>query len=162
MLVENEYLEFDHLPFKLAVIEVLMYENNLLGKPYNGADEYFERYKSDYVTVSDEESIRRLEEYIKRGNKFFTELKIPRSLAPKIRYLYVGEELNVYGNINPQYLDFDDYFDNGAAFDITDISEREIKQFPNLEGFTFNMYHDPPEELLRKLESWGIEINPQD
>ena len=83
--MENEYLEFEHLPFKLAVIEVLMYQNKLLGEPYNGANEYFERYKADYVTVSDEESIRRLEEYIERGNNYFTELKIPRSLAPKIR-----------------------------------------------------------------------------
>lgn len=160
--MDNEYLIFDNLPFKLAVIEVLMYEKKLLGEPYNGADEYFERYKSDYVTVSDEESIRRLQEYIDRGNKFFSELKIPRSLAPKIHYLYVGEELSVYGNINPQYLDFDEYFDSGAAFDITDISEREIKQFPNLKGFTFNVYHDPPEALIRRLENWGIEVNPQD
>lgn len=35
--MENEYLEFDHLPFKLAVIEVLMYDNKLLGELYNGA-----------------------------------------------------------------------------------------------------------------------------
>lgn len=159
--MEDEFLVFDNFPFKLAVIEVLMYELKLLGEPYNAADEFFERYKADYLTVSEEESLRRLEEYIERGTKFFTELKIPRSLAPKIRYLYVGEEINVYGNINPQWLDWEQYED-GAIFDITDISEREIKQFPNLEGFTFNMYHDPPEELLRKLENWGIEINPQD
>lgn len=159
--MEKEYLEFDNLPFKLTVIEVLMYELKLLGEPYNGADEFFERYKADIDTVSDEVAIGRLEEYIQRGTEFFTELKIPRSLAPKIRYLYTGEEMNVYGNINPLWLDFEE-FDDGAMFSVTDISEREIKQFPNLEGFTFNMYLDPPEELLRKLEGWGIEINPQD
>lgn len=160
--MDKEYLEFDNLPFKLAVIEVLMYEHKLLGEPYNGADEYFERYEADYVTASEEESIRRLKEYIERGNKFFFELKIPCSLAPGIRFLYSGEEMKVYGNINPQYLDFEKYFDWGADFDITDISEREIKQFPNLEGITFNMYHDPPKELICKLEGWGIKINHQD
>lgn len=159
--MESEFLVFDNLPFKLTVIEVLMYELKLLGEPYNAADEFFERYKSDYVTASEEESLRRLEEYIERGTKFFTELKIPRSLAPQIRYLYTGEEMSVYGNINPQWLDWEKYED-GAMFAITDISEREIKQFPNLEGFTFNMYLDPPEKLLRKLKSRGIEINPQD
>lgn len=159
--MEDEYLVFDNLPFKLAVIEVLMYELKLLGEPYNGADEFFERYRADIDTVSDEVVIGRLEEYIERGTKYFTELKIPRSLAPKIRYLYTGEEMNVYGNINPLWLDFEE-FDDGAMFAITDISEREIKQFPNLEGIIFNMYLDPPEELLRKLEGWGIEINPQD
>lgn len=160
MIMESEFLVFDNLPFKLTVIEVLMYELKLLGEPYNGADEFYGRYK-DIGTVSDEEAIKRLWEYIERGTEFFTELKIPRSLAPKIRYLYTGEELNVYGNINPLWLDFDE-FDDGAMFAITDISEREIKQFPNLEGITSNMYLDPPEELLRKLEGWGIEINPQD
>ena len=159
--MESEFLVFDNLPFKLTVIEVLMYDLKLLGEPYNAADEFFERYKSDYLTVSEEESLRRLDEYIERGTKFFTELKIPRSLAPKIRFLYTGEEMSVYGNINPQWLDWEKYED-GATFAVTDISEREIKQFPNLEGFTFNMYLDPPEELLRKLEGWGIEINPQD
>lgn len=159
--MESEFLEFDNLPFKLMVIEVLMYELKLLGEPYNAADEFFERYESDYLTVSEEESLRRLEEYIERGTKYYTELKIPRSLAPKIHYLYTGEEMDVYGNINPQWLDWEKYED-GAMFSVTDISEREIKQFPNLEGIIFNMYLDPPEELLRKLEGWGIEINPQD
>lgn len=159
--MESEFLVFDNLPFKLTVIEVLMYELELLGEPYNAADEFFERYEEDYLTVSEEESLRRLEEYIERGTRYFTELKIPSSLAAKIRYLYTGEEMSVYGNINPQWLDWEKYED-GAMFAITDISEREIKQFPNLEGITFNMYLDPPEELLRKLESWGIEINPQD
>lgn len=161
MTEDGELLEFDNLPFKLTVIEVLMYQLKLLGEPYNGCNEYFGKYKSDYATVSDEESIKRLQPFIERGTKFFTELKIPRSLAPKIRYLYTGEEMNVYGNINPQWLDFTE-FEDGAAFQITDISEREIKQFPNLKGITFNMYLDPPDELLRKLEDWGIEINPQD
>ena len=159
--MESEFLEFDNLPFKLTVIEVLMYELKLLGEPYNGADEFYERYKADIDTVSDEAVLDRLEEYIERGTNFFEELKIPRSLAPKIRYLYTGEEMNVYGNINPLRLDFEE-FEDGAMFTVTDISECEIKQFPNLESFTFNMYLDPPEELLRKLEGWEIEINPQD
>lgn len=159
--MESEFLVFDNLPFKLAVVEVLMYELKLLGEPYNASDEFFERYAEDYLTVSDEEALRRLEEYIERGLNYFAELQIPRALAPRIRYLYSGEEMNVYGNINPQWLDWEKYED-GAMFAITDISERELRQFPNLEGITFNMYLDPPEELLRKLEGRGIEINPQD
>lgn len=159
--MEGEFLVFDNLPFKLTVIEVLMYELKLLGEPYNASDEFFERYAEDYLTVSEEEALRRLDEYIERGTRYFTELKLPRSLAPQIHYLYTGEEMSVYGNINPQWLDFEKYED-GAMFAITDISEREIKQFPNLKGITFNMYLDPPEELLRRLEGWNIEINPQD
>lgn len=155
-----KYIEFDNLPFKLAVAQVLMYDLKLLGEPYSGGDEYFEIYKNDYAEVSDEECIRRLKPFIERGINFFTELKIPSPLAPKIQYLYVGEELGVYYNINPQWLDLEEY-DGGSDFDITDISEHEIKQFPNLKGITFNMYNDPPAELLHRLEEWGIEVNPQ-
>ncbi len=156
----DKYIEFDDLTFKLAVAQVLMYDLKLLGEPYSGGDKYFEVYKEDHAEVSDEECIKRLKPFIERGMNFFAELKIPSSLAPKIQYLYVGEELSVYYNINPQWLDLEEYED-GSAFDITDISEREIKQFPNLKGITFNMHNDPPEALLRKLEEWGIEINPQ-
>lgn len=69
--------------------------------------------------------------------------------------------MSVYYHMIPLWLDFEE-FDDGAAFAVTDISEREIKQFPNLEGITFNMSNDPPEELLQKLGDWGIEVNPQD
>lgn len=76
--------------------------------------------------------------------------------------LYSGEELDIYYQINPQWLDFDDYFDDGKDFDITDISEREIRQFPNLKKITFNMYHAPSEELIQKIIGWGIEVNLPD
>lgn len=43
--MESEFPVFDNLPFKLTVIEVLMYRLKLLGEPYNAADEFFERYQ---------------------------------------------------------------------------------------------------------------------
>ena len=159
--MESEFLVFDNLPFKLMVIEVLMYEQKLLGEPYNAADEFFERYEAYCLTASENEQIKVIERYIERGVKYFTELEIPRSLASEIRALYTGEEMNVYSNINPQWLDFKQYED-GAMFTVTDISEREIKQLPNLKSITFNMYLDPPEALIRKLEGWGVEVDPQD
>ena len=159
--MENEFLVFDNLPFKLMVIEVLMYEQKLLGEPYNAADEFFDKYEAYCLTASEDELIEVTEKYIERGVKHFSELKIPRALASEIRELYSGEEMNVYANINPQWLDIKQYED-GAMFTVTDISEREIKQFPNLKSITFNMYLDPPDALLRKLEDWGIEVDPQD
>ena len=70
----------------------------------------------------------------------------------------MGEELDVYYQINPQWLDFEEYFDDGADFDIVAISERELKQFPNLRSITFNMYHTPPEALVKRLEGWGLNV----
>lgn len=159
--MESEFLVFDNLPFKLTVVEVLMYELKLLGEPYNVMDEFFERYEAYCITASEEELVKVVERYIERGVKFFTELKIPRALASKIRELYSGEEMSVYANINPQWLDIKRYED-GAMFTVTDISEREIRQFTNLKSIIFNMYLDPTDALLQKLESWGIEVNPQD
>ena len=71
---------------------------------------------------------------------------------------FTVEELDIYYQINPQWGDFD-CFEDGAAFDIKDITEREIRQFTNLKAaLFFNMYHDPPEELIRKLEGWGYTV----
>ncbi len=151
------FLVFDNLPFKLAVTQKLMYEQKLLGEKYRGGDEYFERY-SDAAEVSEEESVARLKPYLQRGNQFFQSLSIPVSLAGHITELYVGEELDVYYQINPQWLDFEEYFDDGADFDIVAISERELKQFPNLRSITFNMYHTPPEALVKRLEGWGLNV----
>ena len=159
--MENEFLVFENLPFKLMVIEKLMYGLKILGEPYNAADEFFERYEAYCLTVSEEEQIKIIEKYIGRGLKYFTELEIPCSLASEITELYSGEEMKVYSNINPQWLDLRRYED-GAMFTVTDISEREIKQFPNLRSITFNMYRDPPDALLSKLDAWGIEVNPQE
>lgn len=159
---EESALQFDNYPFKLAVIQELMYEQSLLGKPYRrGGDQYFEQYP-DTAEASEEESIRRLEPYIQKANQFFKELKIPCSLAEYVTKLYVGEELEVYYQINPQWMDFDEYFEDGRDFDITDISEQEIRQFPNLASITFNMYHAPFGELVEKLKSWGIEVRTPD
>lgn len=150
------YLEFDSFPFKLAVTQVLMYDLRLLGEPYRGGDDYMERYADDLETVSDEVSIQRLLPHIEEAEAYFKALKIPAALAGYIERLYVGEELDIYYQINPQWGDFDEYFEDGKAFDVTEVTEREIKQFPNLKEFFFNMYNDPPEELLRQLSRWGI------
>lgn len=150
-------LVFDHLPFKLAVVQQLMYDQALLGEPYRGGDQYFERY-TDAEEASEEESIRRLEPYIERGTQYFRDLRIPASLADRIRELYVGDDLEIYYQINPQCLDFDEYFEDGRDFDITEISEEELRQFPRLTRITFNRYRDPPEALVRKLRERGIEV----
>ena len=155
---KDDFLLFDNYPFKLAVIQQLMYEQEVLENKYKGGDRYFEIY-TDAAEVSDEESINRLKSYIEQGNNFFKKLKIPCSLADKVTKLYVGEELDVYYHINPQWLDFDTYFEDGKDFDITDISEREIRQFPNLASITFNMYHAPSEELVKKIMGRGIEVH---
>lgn len=97
-----------------------------------------------------------------QGTQFFRDLNIPLSLSGEITELYIGAESDVYYQINPQWLDFDEYFEDGKDFDIMDISEREIRQFPKLASITFNMCHTPPEELVQKIVGWGIEVHLSD
>ena len=156
---EERYLEFDNLPFKLAVIQALMYEQKLLGEPYRGGDKFMERYAGDLETVSEEMSIQRLLPHIAEAEAYFQELKVPASLADRVEKLYVGEELDIYYQINPQWSDFDEYFEDGRAFDITAITERELEQFPRLKEFIFNMYHEPPEALIQQLHRRGIDTD---
>lgn len=90
--IEDGFLLFDNYPFRPAVIQQLMYEQEVLEDKYRDGDQYFEVYK-DAAEVSGEESINRLKPYIEQGNNFFKTLKIPYALADKVTKLYVGEEL---------------------------------------------------------------------
>ena len=154
--MKKEYLEFEHLPFKLTVIQVLMYDKKLLVPEYLGGDMFFEN-NPDFGDLPETEAIARLKQHIQEALAYFQELKIPGSLADEISFLYSGDELDIYYHINPQWLDFDEYFEDGKLFDVTDISEAEIRQFPNLKAMQFNMVHDAPAGLIQKLHQWGIE-----
>ncbi len=154
--MEKAYLEFKHLPFKLAVIQVLMYDKKRILPEYLGGDLFFEQ-NPDFEELPEPQAIARLEQHIQEALAYFQALKIPASLAKEISFLYSGDELDVYYHINPQWLDYDAYFDDGRLFDITDISESEIRQFPNLKAMQFNMIHAAPAALIQKLHQWGIE-----
>ena len=38
------------------------------------------------------------------------------------------------------------------------VSEEEMRQFPNLKTFVFNMYDSPAPELVEKLRKHGYEV----
>lgn len=154
---EDSFIKFDNLTFKLAVIEELMYQQQLIKSTGESGDKFFEKYP-DYVDTDEDEEIKRLEAWSKEMLAFYEDLKIPANLAKNVKKVYVGDENKVYYNINPQWLDFDDYFENGKMFMITDVSEEELRQFPNLKTFVFNMYDEPAEELVEKLNKHGCKV----
>lgn len=155
------FIRFDNLTFKLAVIQELMYEQKLLSSIGEFGDQFFEKYP-DYASVDESEEIKRLEAWSKDILSRYEELKIPAGLAPNVKKIYVGEENSVYYNVNPQWQDYDDHFENGKMFMITDVSEEEMKQFPNLKTFIFNMYDAPSPELVAKLKKHGCEVEAND
>lgn len=154
---QQEYLVFDNYPFKLVIIQVLMYDLGLMEK-FQGGDLYFQKYK-DVSCVSDEEAVKRLMPFIKSADRYFKELKIPRELSEYVKGdILVSENNEIYYQINPQFLDYDEYFDMGEYF-LKDISQREIEQFPHISSFSFDMGEIIPESLMIKLESFKIDVN---
>jgi hypothetical protein len=115
-------LQFENLNFKLAVIQVLMYDLNLL-RPcfdiYDFADEHKElEINTDSYTV------------IEPALNFFRELSIPREFAQYVEKIDMDGGSEVYMNIIPQWDGEDE------CFDLNNITFSEIRQFPNLKEAT--------------------------
>lgn len=119
---ESDILHFYTLNFKLAIIQVLMYDLHLL-KPefdiYNFADHY-EGEKID----TDSDAI------IEPAMNFFKEMDIPKNFAPYVEMLYMDGGNDVYMNIIPQWDGEDE------SFDLNEITLEELQQFPNLKKAT--------------------------
>ena len=99
-------LQFENLNLKLAVIQVLMYDLNLL-KP-----------RFDSYTV------------IEPALNFFRELSIPREFAQYVEKIDMDGGNEVYMNIIPQWDGEDE------CFDLNNLTSSEIRQFPNLKKAT--------------------------
>ena len=118
----GEILRFDTLNFKLAIIQVLMYDLHLL-KPefdiYAFADQYQgEKIDTDSDTISE------------AAMNFFKEMEIPKNFAPYVEKLYMDGGNDLYMNIIPQWDGEDD------SFDLNEITLAELQQFPNLKKAT--------------------------
>ena len=115
-------LQFENLNFKLAVIQVLMYDLNLL-RPcfdiYDFADEHKElEINTDSYAV------------IEPALNFFIKLSIPREFAQYVEKIDMDGGNEVYMNIIPQWDGEDE------CFDLNNITSSEIRQFPNLKEAT--------------------------
>ena len=115
-------LQFENLNLKLAIIQVLMYDLNLL-KPrfdiYGFADEHKElEINTDSYTV------------IEPALNFFRQLSIPREFAHYVEKIDMDGGNEVYMNIIPQWDGEDE------CFDLNNITSSEIRQFPNLKEAT--------------------------
>ncbi|MBD5087898.1 MAG: hypothetical protein HDT30_03630 [Clostridiales bacterium] len=81
---------------------------------------------------------------------YFKELPIPKSLAEKVEEISMDGGNEIFLNIIPQW-DGEDEF-----FDLSDVSERELAQFPNLKKAVImsNEYDKVSEIFIRA----GIEV----
>ena len=121
---EEPVLVFKNFNFKLAVIEVLMYEKGLL-KPKFDVYEFAKEYSHRKINVNTEGY-----EPIREAVKWFKDLPIPVRLASEVTEIDMDGGDEIYLQIYP----FWDGEDN--MFSLDKVASEEIKQFPGLKKVT--------------------------
>ena len=144
--LEEPVLKFETFNFKLCIIQELMYKKDLL-LPKFDAYEFAEEYEKRKIDI-DEEGYEPIKEIV----EWFKKIEIPVSLASHIEEIIMDGGNEIYTQIIPFWDGEDDYFD------VKDISENEIKQFPNLKKITLLPSKDN-NRLIEKLKKYGIEAD---
>lgn len=119
-LPEEKCLQFKSFNFKLAVVQELMYVQEVL-KPKFDVYDFCENY-----TKRDIDPEEYYFEIIPEVKKWFQDLPIPASLAPLVTELYFDGGNEIYAQLIPFWDGEDD------VFDIESLTEEDILQFPNL------------------------------
>ena len=139
---EKEYLEFDNFNFKLAIIQELMYDINVL-QPEFDIYEFAKEYKGEEIDTESDTVIEPALDYFKN-------LQIPKSLAKEVGSFYMDGGNEVYMNIIPLWDGEDGYFD------LNDVSLAELRQFPNLTEAT--ILTDDFDKIKKIFDTAGIKV----
>ena len=139
---EKEYLEFDNFNFKLAIIQELMYDINVL-QPEFDIYEFAKEYKGEEIDTESDTVIEPALDYFKN-------LQIPKSLAKEVGSFYMDGGNEVYMNIIPLWDGEDGYFD------LNDVSLTELRQFPNLTEAT--ILTDDFDKIKKIFDAAGIKV----
>jgi len=119
-LAEEKCVQFKSFNFKLAVVQELMYVQEVL-KPKFDVYDFCENY-----TQRDIDPEEYYFEVIPEVKKWFQDLPIPASLAPLVTELYFDGGNEIYAQLIP-------FWDGESDdFDIESLTEEDIRQFPNL------------------------------
>ena len=119
-LIEEKCVQFKNFNFKLAVVQELMYVQEVL-KPKFDVYDFCENY-----TERDIDPEEYYFEVIPEVKKWFMDLPIPASLAALVTELYFDGGNEVYAQLIPFWDGEDD------VFDIESLTEEDISQVPNL------------------------------
>lgn len=139
---DEKCLVFDTFNFKLAVINELMYEQEIL-KPYFDIYE-FKDFKNAHWDLETGDNVG-------GAVQFFKDLPIPAIYADKVTKIYMDGGNEIYQNIAPLWDGEDD------RFDIDKLTERELRQFSNLKSMT--VITTKLEKLQKICGNCGIEVS---
>ena len=140
--MEEGYLQFDNFNFKLAIIQELMYDINVL-QPEFDIYEFAKEYKGEEIDTE-------IDTVIEPALEYFKNLQIPKSLAKEVGSFYMDGGNEVYMNIIPQWDGEDGYFD------LNDVSLTELRQFPNLTEAT--VLTDDFDKIKKIFDAAGIKV----
>ena len=119
---DEEVLHFDNITFKLAIIQVLMYDLEVLKPIFNIFDFAEEASELNIDTES--------MEIIQPALEYMMNLPIPKKYAEQVQEIDMDGGNEIYMNLIPQWDGEDD------IFDLNEVSLKELQQFPNLKQAT--------------------------
>ena len=142
---DEECLVFDTFNFKLAVINELMYNQDVL-------EPYFDIY--DYMAFKKGKWNLETDKNIRAAVNYFKELPIPARLADFVTEINMDGADEIYMNIAPEWDGRDE------RFDFNSLTESEIKQFKNLKKMVIFGNDKDAEKLQKICGPFGITVEP--
>lgn len=144
--IDEPELTFSDFNFKLAVIQRLMYEKEVL-LPKFDVEEFAEEYPKREIDTLEEG-----DEPIKEVVNWFKKLQIPVSLADEVDEIHMDGGNDIYLQIIPYWDGEDDFFD------LKKVTSEDLAQFKNLKKMT--VMSRKYKQIAKVLEENGIEAKP--
>ena len=139
---DEEVLHFDNITFKLAIIQVLMYDLEVLKPIFNIFDFAEEASELNIDTES--------MEIIQPALEYMMNLPIPKKYAEQVQEIYMDGGNEIYLNLIPQWDGEDD------GFDLNEVSLKELQQFPNLKQAT--IISSNFEHVKETFDKQGVQV----
>ena len=139
---DEEVLRFDNINFKLAIIQVLMYDLEVLKPVFNIFD-----FAEEVIELNiDTESM----EIIQPALDYMINLPKPKKYAEQVQEIYMDGGNEIYMNLIPQWDGEDD------GFDLNEVSLKELRQFPNLKQAT--IISSNFEHVKKTFDKQGVQV----
>ena len=139
---DEELLHFDNINFKLTIIQVQMYDLEVLKPVFN----IFDFAEESSELNIDTESM----EIIQPALEYMMNLPIPKKYAEQVQEIYMDGGNEIYLNLIPQWDGEDD------GFDLNEVSLKELQQFPNLKQAT--IISSNFEHVKETFDKQGVQV----
>ncbi len=136
----TEMAKFEDFNFKLAVIQKLMYEQDVLSPRFDVYD-FVKNYEARQIDIDAEGY-----EIIPEVKHYFEQLEIPVSTLPNIEKLFQDGGDDIYMQLCPFWDGEDDIFNIHSA--------QDSELLPNLKSVT--LFYDDNDQILHAFQQRGI------